>query len=153
MEIRDGKPSEELPVVKDLNANQKADQKSVANRVFDRMTKSAEMRGKKPAVASSSLQSKNLLDLITCRICHKPAKDIAFKGDWRDGRISYVCPECQAKLLASGQIIHGYEIISVIGEGGMGKVYKARHINLDVLRAVKVLNPSLTQNKERLIHL
>ncbi len=37
----------------------------------------------------------------------------------------------------------GYEIISKIGEGGQGIVYKVRHQGLDVLRAMKVLDRPL----------
>ena len=40
---------------------------------------------------------------------------------------------------SKGQIIGKYEIIKKIGKGGMGVIYLARHTQLDVLRALKVL--------------
>lgn len=37
----------------------------------------------------------------------------------------------------------GYEIYEQLGEGGMAKVYRARHINLDRIVAIKVMDPTL----------
>ncbi len=37
--------------------------------------------------------------------------------------------------------MHRYELLSLIGEGGMGKVYRARHRGLDKLIALKVIDP------------
>lgn len=47
-----------------------------------------------------------------------------------------------------GKKIQNYEIISLLGEGGMGKVYLARHLTLERKVAVKVLNPEFIFNEE-----
>ena len=46
--------------------------------------------------------------------------------------------------LQPGQIVAGrFRIDSVIGEGGMGTIYKARHVKLPRLFALKMLKPEL----------
>ena len=52
-------------------------------------------------------------------------------------------------MLAAGTRIGPYEVVSAIGAGGMGEVYRARdpRLNLDV--AIKVLPPSFSSDPQR----
>ncbi|MCX7804582.1 MAG: FHA domain-containing serine/threonine-protein kinase, partial [Planctomycetota bacterium] len=47
-----------------------------------------------------------------------------------------------------GSVLGGYRILSKIGHGGMGAVYRAHQISMDRIVALKVLKKELTQNRE-----
>jgi len=52
--------------------------------------------------------------------------------------------------LSSGSRLGPYEILSPIGAGGMGEVYRARDVRLHREVAVKVLPGSFSQDPDRL---
>jgi len=51
-------------------------------------------------------------------------------------------------MLSPGQVVGDYEIVSLVGEGGMATVYKVRHTVLGSEHALKVLHPSLVRIAE-----
>jgi serine/threonine protein kinase len=56
-----------------------------------------------------------------------------------------------ARVVAAGKVIGGkYEIVSLIGDGGMGVVYEARHMRIARRVAIKVMHPSMAQDSEAL---
>src|SRR5271167_1500977 len=52
--------------------------------------------------------------------------------------------------LSAGDKLGPYEILALIGAGGMGEVYRARDTKLERDVAIKVLPPALAQDPERL---
>lgn len=60
------------------------------------------------------------------------------------------CPGCglalpeRAARMGPGTILDGkYQIVSLLGSGGMGEVFKVRHIQLNAVRTIKVLRSNL----------
>jgi hypothetical protein len=53
--------------------------------------------------------------------------------------------------ITPGQIIDGrYQVVTELGEGGMGVVFQARHTEMDRTVAIKCLKPALLPDKEKI---
>ena len=65
-----------------------------------------------------------------------------------------LCPRDGTRLVvlgawAEGTLVRGkYRILSKVGQGGMGAVYKALHVAFDEVRALKVISPELAQDDQ-----
>ncbi len=69
-------------------------------------------------------------------------------GRPRDSAPPPPTPIDNAQGLAPGMVLFGeYEIVNVLGIGGMGEVYRARHRRLDEHRAIKVMHADLSKKK------
>src|SRR4029079_6069992 len=58
------------------------------------------------------------------------------------------CVSTAPQSLIGQTIAERYHVISLLGEGGMGRVYLAEHVRMGRKSAVKVLSPDLTFNAE-----
>src|SRR4051794_32269464 len=57
----------------------------------------------------------------------------------------------QSRTLAAGTLLAGrYDIVQLLGQGGMGTVYKARDVELDRLVAIKVIRADLANEPRTL---
>jgi eukaryotic-like serine/threonine-protein kinase len=67
-----------------------------------------------------------------------------------------LCPHCGEKVTSfqrtyAGRLLDGkYQIIDRLGVGGMGEIFKVRHIHLNELRVIKVMRPNIAQDDQGL---
>ncbi len=78
-------------------------------------------------------------DAIKCRHCGSVLKE---------GYTDYASNQGDPISLIKNILKERYEIIDLIGKGGMASVYKAKQINLDRIVALKVIHPNLIHDKE-----
>lgn len=66
------------------------------------------------------------------------------------------CPECGEKITLfqrtyATKLIDGkYQIIDRLGVGGMGEIFKVRHIHLNELRVIKIMRPNIAADDQGL---
>jgi serine/threonine protein kinase/tetratricopeptide (TPR) repeat protein len=89
---------------------------------------------------------------ISCVHCSNPIESSdaleAFDGPTDPG-VGLAPPKPPAGVLAEGSVLgERYEILKMLGEGGMGTVYKARDREVDRLVALKVIRSELANKPE-----
>ncbi len=82
---------------------------------------------------------------ITCLKCKEPI-DAAYEQ----------CPQCGERVTSfqrtyATRLIDGkYQILDRLGVGGMGEIFKVRHIHLNELRVIKIMRPNVAQDDQGL---
>lgn len=67
-----------------------------------------------------------------------------------------MCPHCSERITQfqrtySSRLLDGkYQIIDRLGVGGMGEIFKVRHIHLNELRVIKIMRPNVAQDDQGL---
>ena len=80
---------------------------------------------------------------INCTVCGLLAnEDIAVAAEPGEEKIIWICDQCVAQRRKFPIPVEGYWIESRIGGGGMGEVYRARHLESGRLVALKMMIPS-----------
>src|SRR5947208_15425227 len=80
---------------------------------------------------------------ITCLRCKSPL----------DSQLEQ-CPSCGERITVfqrtySTRLLDGkYQIIDRLGIGGMGEIFKVRHIHLNELRVIKIMRPNVAADDQ-----
>src|SRR5207248_3232547 len=66
----------------------------------------------------------------------------------RDGTPLVRDPQANKEDLVGQILADRYRVVRLVGEGGMGQVYEAQHVNINKRFAVKLLRPEIVSNAE-----
>lgn len=84
------------------------------------------------------------VECLNCRVRS------AFEADDPDVRLSYICDDCREELKKNPQPVPNYQMVRVIGQGGMGSVMLARSENTGEVVAIKTLLPEVAVSEQSL---
>ena len=96
---------------------------------------------------SSSERTEPSIITISCLNCGVPARAEASRPD---AKLSYVCDDCREKLKKNPQPIPNYQMLRVLGQGGMGSVMLARSVIDGRAVAIKTLLPEVAVSEQSL---
>lgn len=85
--------------------------------------------------------------MVACLVCGARAKAEASRPD---SRLSYVCDNCREQLRNNPQPIPNYQMIRMLGQGGMGSVMLARSVRDGRGVAIKTLLPEVAVSEQSL---
>jgi len=84
---------------------------------------------------------------VLCLNCGVPSNAEASRPD---AKLSFVCDDCREKLRKNPQPIPGYQMMRVLGQGGMGSVMLARSERDGRAVAIKTLLPEVAVSEQSL---
>ncbi len=84
---------------------------------------------------------------VQCLNCGLPSKAEVSRPD---AKMTFLCDDCRETLKANPQPIPNYQMIRVLGQGGMGSVMLARHITDGRPVAIKTLLPEVAVSEQSL---
>lgn len=84
---------------------------------------------------------------VSCLNCGMPAQAEASRPD---AKLSFVCDDCRDKLKKNPQPIPNYQMLRVLGQGGMGSVMLARSVKDGQAVAIKTLLPEVAVSDQSL---
>jgi serine/threonine protein kinase len=97
-----------------------------------------------PSTYNSNVPSTVTIQCLNCGLLAKT------ESSRPDDRLSYVCDDCRVKLKNNPQPIPGYEMIRILGQGGMGSVMLARTVDAGRAVAIKTLLPEVAVSEQSL---
>ncbi len=110
-----------------------------------------QVSGSTVSVSDSLLQNSEFappsIVKIQCLNCELSAE---IKLSPTDAILSYVCDDCRENLKRNPQPIPGYQMIRLLGDGGMGSVSLARRISDGRAVAIKTLLPEVAVSEKSL---
>lgn len=100
-----------------------------------------------PVAQRLSEKTEPSLITVACINCGLPAQAEASRPD---AKLSYLCESCRDQLKKNPQPIPNYQMIKVLGQGGMGSVMLARAVSDGKLVAIKTLLPEVAVSEQSL---
>lgn len=100
-----------------------------------------------PIAQRLSEKTEPSLITVACINCGLPAQAEASRPD---AKMSYLCENCRDQLKKNPQPIPNYQMIKVLGQGGMGSVMLARKVSDGSLVAIKTLLPEVAVSEQSL---
>ncbi|MEP6901204.1 MAG: FHA domain-containing serine/threonine-protein kinase [Actinomycetota bacterium] len=102
-----------------------------------------------PVFGQPVLNTTTIPSLITvqCLNCGIPAEAEASRPD---AKMTFLCDNCREKLKQNPQPIPNYQMIRILGQGGMGSVMLARSMNDGRPVAIKTLLPEVAISEQSL---
>jgi eukaryotic-like serine/threonine-protein kinase len=100
-----------------------------------------------PVVGQPTRTTQTIPSLVTvlCLNCGIPSEAEASRPDTK---MTYLCDDCREKLKLNPQPIPNYQMIRILGQGGMGSVMLARSIKDGRPVAIKTLLPEVAVSEQ-----